>query len=194
MPRVRRRIKQRKGYSQTHYDELLKGQGFFDGWSLEKLKQKAQSAKYHNADNAELLVQQVKDVLVEMRELWYFEIGTMLPDWIAENPGTRPWAWWKFDAPERRKRIDGPCHPFDNPERIERVSTNGTELWDNNLSLGKPSILVVEDCFDAKYETQLDYLKRLDLLIPAEKRCFTELQAELESAVAGADKHDFLNR
>lgn len=68
----------------------------------------------------------------------------LLNEWIMERPGTRPWGWWRYDAPERRRRIgtlrlkpgktgikdfhhidddayeviqDGKPHPFDNPAR-----------------------------------------------------------------------------
>jgi hypothetical protein len=42
------------------------------------------------------------------RSLWREHRAELLPEFIAEHPGQRPWAWWRFDAPERsRKRLGG---------------------------------------------------------------------------------------
>jgi hypothetical protein len=45
------------------------------------------------------------------RELWNEIKATELAKWIKERPGTRPFAWWEFDAPERI--------PCDAPERVD---------------------------------------------------------------------------
>lgn len=34
-----------------------------------------------------------------IREAWAAVRDRVLADWIADDPGTRPWAWWLFDAP-----------------------------------------------------------------------------------------------
>jgi hypothetical protein len=31
----------------------------------------------------------------------------LIAEQVAETPGTRPWAWWKWDAPEPRRVITG---------------------------------------------------------------------------------------
>ncbi len=33
------------------------------------------------------------------RRLWNELRDELLPGWIADHPGTRPWAWWSFDGP-----------------------------------------------------------------------------------------------
>jgi len=33
---------------------------------------------------------------------WLRVRESMLAEWIQENPGTRPYAWWEFEAPEPR--------------------------------------------------------------------------------------------
>ena len=40
---------------------------------------------------------------------WAESRDTVVGEWIREKPGTRPWGWWAFDAPEpkRRERTDG---------------------------------------------------------------------------------------
>lgn len=37
----------------------------------------------------------------DMREGWESVREGMLPNWIRDHPGTRPYAWWKFDSPVR---------------------------------------------------------------------------------------------
>jgi len=34
-----------------------------------------------------------------VRDLWDMVKGEILEKWIAEKPGTRPRAWWRFDGP-----------------------------------------------------------------------------------------------
>lgn len=37
------------------------------------------------------------------------DIGPLLmAEWVGTRPGTRPWAWWQFDAPDERRRRPGP--------------------------------------------------------------------------------------
>ena len=33
----------------------------------------------------------------EGRAVWEAEGGELLKEWIADAPGSRPWAWWRFD-------------------------------------------------------------------------------------------------
>jgi hypothetical protein len=35
-----------------------------------------------------------------MREAWRRHGGVLLAQWVAQHPGTRPWAWWMFEAPD----------------------------------------------------------------------------------------------
>ena len=66
-----------------------------------------------------------------------------------------------FDNPRRTAYVDnqGPYHPLAGPYRI---------------SYGKPAVLVpydppMHDDFAAQYETELDYLDRLGLLVEGER-------------------------
>lgn len=67
---------------------------------------------------------------------------------IAEHPGTRPWAWWAFDAPESRRFLG------DEPEDLSPFG-----VWYGMASSW--------GC--AFYETEADYLDRLGLLTDAER-------------------------
>ena len=93
------------------------------------------------------------------RELWEHFKDALLADWIATRPGTRPWAWWKYDAPrwhdeehegwrlsEPRQRLggtgtpvyerlnEGPCFRFGIPDRwIDELCMS---LWPSLSGLG----------------------------------------------------------
>jgi hypothetical protein len=40
-------------------------------------------------------------------DAWQAVRDSLLGEWIPERPGTRPWAWWQFEAPEARRRLGG---------------------------------------------------------------------------------------
>ena len=102
-----------------------------------------------------------------MREDWRRFRVELLAGWIALRPGTRPFGWWRFDAPARRETIDGSVHPFDRPERQERCETWHSQHPEMRhperfveLFFGVPVIAVEA----ARYESQRHYLTRLGLL------------------------------
>ncbi len=82
----------------------------------------------------------------------------IMPQWLQNHPGTRPFAWWLFDMPEgsRRDCVNG-RHPFDDPSySLEK------KLW-----YGKPAFL--RECdMRLKYESEASFLRRLSLLTAAE--------------------------
>lgn len=109
----------------------------------------------------------------QMREDWETHREEMLAEWIAERPGSRPWAWWTFDAVARRETSDGTDHPFDRLERRELC-----EKWHAEhpamrhderfveLFFGVPVICVEA----ARFETERQYLSRLNLLTSDEQQ------------------------
>ena len=83
----------------------------------------------------------------ECRNRWNRVKPQVLESWIRDHPGTRPGAFWKFDATEPRKRTP----------------------------VAKWGPLVPDYCFglcvigeDATYESQADFLRRHGLLDPSE--------------------------
>lgn len=40
-------------------------------------------------------------------EVWADYRDALMVDWVRLHPGSRPWAWWQFDAPEPRERLGG---------------------------------------------------------------------------------------
>jgi len=153
MPRVnRKRKKKTSGYTTWHVKQLEHGHDWGNGFGGD---------------------------VEAIREGWKIFHEQILQDWIrgepdyrreGPGPGSRPWAWWEFDAPERRQRTDGKTHPFDNPERKLHVQECGGPDDDLLYKLyhGKPECLCIHDDFFADYESEFDYLQRLDLLLPGE--------------------------
>ena len=94
----------------------------------------------------------------EQREAWQDLKKEILQQWLQNQPGTRPWAWWCFDMPAgtRRQRIDD-RHPHDDP-RYDLPK---------DLHFGCPRCL--RECdIGGRYESQEAYLRRLSLLTAAE--------------------------
>ena len=180
MPRIKRRAHRRKlVWGRGHTVQLQTGHSYFHDES------------FGREDRGTLDIYLVRSVWVDLGP-------ELLAQWIAEHPRTRPWAWWKLAASERRMRIgscvlkpgrkrggddddyrfvdDGKPHPFDNPEREERVVTwrqDYPAIADRDayrLSFGTPNCLMVFDDFDAVYESEHAYLERLGLLTAGERK------------------------
>jgi hypothetical protein len=92
---------------------------------------------------------------------WQTHRDTVLPQWVAHFPGTRPWVWWAYEAPERRTRVDKRKHPYED---------GSTPTQWQVLSYGLPRYLQTEDHFTALYESETSYLIRHGLLTPSEKQ------------------------
>lgn len=123
----------------------------------------------------------------EMAGAWQCLAPQILRDWIRMTPrpgghggaGTRPAAWWAYDARERRQRIDGKPHPFDNPERQAKIDSMiaqypRSERDFNFLFYGGIGAYLVPDDFSAVFETEYEYLKRLGLLLDGEEELYAE--------------------
>jgi hypothetical protein len=119
-----------------------------------------------------------------IRAAWEAMKASILSAWIRNRPGTRPYGWWKCEATERRERVDGKPHPFDNKERTLHVAkSNNSEFWKRAYALhrGMPAIHIPpfdEDVHrdymrnilhgrDSQvFEPEWSYLQRLGLLLP----------------------------
>lgn len=106
------------------------------------------------------------------RTLWNANRAELLAEWITDRPGSRPWAWWKWDAPEpRRRRLGGTGRP-----------------WASSLSFGLPTywrragemetLLAAFEPIDPAdpptFESQAAYLDRLGLLVEGERERLTK--------------------
>jgi hypothetical protein len=87
----------------------------------------------------------------ELRKLWAEVREDFLAKHTARSPGTRPWAWWKFEATEPRLQV------APGPEAL------GPADW-----FGMPSKYAGMPP-DDMYETEAEYLERLGLLTDEER-------------------------
>jgi len=100
-------------------------------------------------------------LVARRREAWECLRDELLPDWIVEYPGSRPAAWWEFDSPGRRERIDGEPCPGDVAEYPK---------YPQGYELGVPlqSVFTWPVEREAGYESQRDFLTRHNLLTESE--------------------------
>lgn len=88
---------------------------------------------------------------------WEARHAELLAAHIAEAPGRRPWAWWRFNAPAPRERVGGsgetwPAVSFD-------FGLPGRWAWN-----------WIDDDDPPRYESEAAYLRRLGLLTDREAR------------------------
>jgi len=151
-------------YGEGHILQLLQGNGYF--------------GEPHDFGRADDLA---SEEFIAMREAWQELRTEQMAKWIVDHPFTRPFAWWKFDAPEYRWRIDGPPHPFEHPDWLASVATTeaqypGFRERAMSLYFGRPAITAIPGDFGAKYESDFDYLMRLDLLTLQERTLIASRQ------------------
>lgn len=94
-------------------------------------------------------------------------------DWIRKHPGTRPWAFWEYDAPRRDTGTGAFFEPLPEPRR--RIGGQGQTTWEKYPAVvpeyerGIPSSWAEIDPDDPpRYESESAFLLRNDLLTPAE--------------------------
>ena len=135
MPTFKKRKRPgRRGYSDVDLDHLLVGKDYFSSFG-------------HGADFDE----------PDFRIAWGNLQVSLLLEWITKYPRTRPFAWWIYNAPERRRRINASQAKTAWPESAPRYRADTRHLLDATLSMSS-------SCEDAEYETQAAYLERLGLL------------------------------
>lgn len=85
---------------------------------------------------------------------WHAVRIGVLQKWITTHPGTRPLAWWRYEAPTPHRRI---------------VEGRGRLLPGDPLICGWPENLI-DRTSHVVIESQASYLKRHKLLSPEEER------------------------
>ncbi|MDO8475054.1 MAG: hypothetical protein Q7W02_02465 [Candidatus Rokubacteria bacterium] len=96
---------------------------------------------------------------------WREHAAPLLEDWTREHPGSRPWAWWRYDAPAPRACLDAAGYV----DRGARPGDGGW-IWKQEFGLpphpqsrppgGAPARMV--------FESQAEFLRRCALLVPGE--------------------------
>ncbi|HEY7116562.1 MAG TPA: hypothetical protein VH475_08250 [Tepidisphaeraceae bacterium] len=132
------------------------------------------------------------------RDYWEQHRDEVLAEWVAQHPGTRPWSWWHFAMSEPRRVIAGHEAPqngfapwrFMPGKSLEQIEAEWpamfARLWDEHLKgnsqreywYGCPSPV---QSF-ATYESEFDYLDRLNLLLPGEREAYEAKQAKRAAA------------
>ncbi|MRR56372.1 MAG: hypothetical protein EG822_18045 [Deltaproteobacteria bacterium] len=66
-------------------------------------------------------------------ELLNHHRDTLLADWIKENPCSRPWFWWEYDAP--KEPVSNRFREISFHARRERIGGTGSPSWEH-LNIG----------------------------------------------------------
>jgi hypothetical protein len=117
----------------------------------------------------------------KLKKYWRQHKVDILPSWRFEHPGSRPWAWWLFDAPEAlRHRLGGQGtadhQVFSKAEEIffgVHVSYIQDDDLDAYKSVGEilPPFTQPFDHENApQWESEASYLQRHGLLTIEEER------------------------
>lgn len=154
--RPRRPLERRgeRGLTGPELENLLTGDNLLDHerepFRSEAARRKAW--KKHGAFVMSLQGQPAQGETFGLSRGVYFEIGT------------RPYAWWRYESPEPRRLLSGdPAGAL--PER--------------GFSKGAPTFLVsCEAARNIRYESEEEYLRRLDLLTKGEKSFFETQQTK----------------
>ena len=153
MPRVRKRSKSRRShYTEWHVRQLIEGHDLFGNIAF--------------GNDEDMDIEAIKVAWGVLRD-------KIMADYTRENPGCRPWCWWFVESPEPRQRVDGILHPFKDRLRKARFDAMPDHWYvkrhANDLFFGLPRINLTDEERSAKYETEPQYLLRLDLLTKAER-------------------------
>ena len=66
----------------------------------------------------------------EVKKAWQKHRALILKDWIKRKPGTRPYMWWRFDAPRWQKSFNGAWFDGKLPEPRQRIGGIGTPQYE----------------------------------------------------------------
>jgi hypothetical protein len=128
-------------------------------------------------------------LIAGQRSAWYYLDLTTDPDrqklfWeqhcdaivlhhIKRHPGTRPLLWWRFSAPEPRRRVGGEGSPLHECSAGAANLIFGVPMsWRRPrdfLTVGTP----ISDTNPPMYESEATYLARHKLFLPHERKRLT---------------------
>jgi hypothetical protein len=154
---------------------------------------------------------EVFDKSTDQRGRWQEHGDDLLAEWIADHPGTRPWAWWRFDAPEPRHRLGGVGTPSFEvlahaPEYDHGLPTQWVTVWDVEYYTGRAVDVhgkaigqefrgrrfagqAIDPDDPPRYESEAAYLDRHGLL-SAEERAELSADAFEPEVIAAEDEDD----
>jgi hypothetical protein len=146
-----------------------------------------------------------------LRALWGEHRDEVLAEWIAEAPGTRPWAWWQLEAPEPRRRLGGigtekwvglPAHA---PVYAFGIPAAWTDEWETRYYSGRAVDIhgqpigqefrghdfrgvAIDPDDPPRFESEAAYLDRHGLLAADERADLPAEAFEPELVLAGDDE------
>jgi hypothetical protein len=109
----------------------------------------------------------------EQRAFWQANRDAVVAWYIKRRPGFRPLLWWRFDAPEPRRRVGGIGTPLSECEGAHAALFEfGLPLqWKtcehhHQLLVGVP----ISRAHPPMYEAEAEYLRRHKLFLPGERK------------------------
>ncbi len=111
---------------------------------------------------------QHEDNCDELQAAWSQQRSELLRAWIARHPGSRPNGWWAFDATERRPLLEDVAEPIAAHGEIGKGRNRGDNVTSNGRGTSRRYLLgrLKRDRWhsDGQYESERDYLQRLQLV------------------------------
>ena len=126
-----------------------------------------------------------------VRTEWPISRKKILKSWIAAHPGTRPYAWWCYDAPEVRQRVGVSMTSAGmDSARTSAIMFGIPRYWVTQQDIGiltRPGFRgkPVDSNDPPLFESQTAYLERHGLLTDAEKATLPGDAYDLEIVVCG---------
>jgi hypothetical protein len=112
-------------------------------------------------------------------QLWADYGRDIVKWWINDQPGTRPRCWWRFSAPEPRRRLGGTGvtreEVWGRPDYMPDFQLPASDSWLTREGkrwhpfADDPLAVPVDPKDPPTFESQAAYLKRLGLLLPGEE-------------------------
>lgn len=189
MPSPRTELRTKRGWTDRHKACLMGDHdffGLFDRGKMAEFADRPGGIPYRVRDD------EADRIRERMCEAWDDLRDELLPMWIAEHPFTRPRGWWTCEAPELRRCTNG-VHPFERPEFIEHCERLEQEYpgYTKRVSKtwwGVPCISAIPGLDGkAQYESERDYLIRLDLLTDEERELLANESPTAPAAPAVAE-------
>ncbi|MGR9372310.1 hypothetical protein [Rhizobium leguminosarum] len=130
----------------------------------------------------------------EILALWRGDGKRVIDAWIADYPGSRPDFWWRFDAPEPRRRLGGIGMPSWEALSVKpnfRRGLPSTWIDDRDVAIFRDGGCgrqpdpdwpgIPKDPTDPpRFESEAAYLDRLGLFLPGERKRLSQVDFEPE--------------
>ena len=140
----------------------------------------------------------------ELATLWATHSERIVAEHVVESPGTRPSRWWRYVAPEPRRRLGGAgtpvseallaCKPiyqdglpaiWITPGQVKYYSGTAVNIRGEPIGERYPTDafkgVAIDHNDPPRFESQAAYLKRLGLFLSGEERQLKKTDFEAET-------------